>query len=190
MSQPLDCPQPWWIRRSRHLALQVCGWEAVGVCVGGGWGLSVVGARQQQPVCTHQDPTLPAIMAHCGAYACQPQDHQHSATQTISPCRGDDGVYNLPPCQPAAAPLLPCTAHTQPGHAATHLPESCSFWGLGITQVEDMAAAEAALQAHGIPYDKFPIPGVAGPGQLFFFDPDGNGLELGDYWAVAAALGQ
>jgi catechol 2,3-dioxygenase-like lactoylglutathione lyase family enzyme len=40
------------------------------------------------------------------------------------------------------------------------------------------AEAEAVLLSHGIPCTRFVVPGGSETTQLFFFDPDGNGVEL------------
>eukprot|EP00877_Chromochloris_zofingiensis_P006569 jgi/Chrzof1/2165/Cz11g04200.t1 len=54
-------------------------------------------------------------------------------------------------------------------------------------QVDDLIAAEHVLQQRGIDYDKFIVPG-SGAYQIFFCDPEGNGIEIGDYHPIVASL--
>ena len=49
-------------------------------------------------------------------------------------------------------------------------------------KVEDIAAAEATLKEHGVVYDSAVVPDTEPPVvQLFMFDCDGNGVELGNF---------
>ena len=49
-------------------------------------------------------------------------------------------------------------------------------------RVLDIAAAEAALKAHGVEYGSATVPNTEPPVvQLFLFDCDGNGVELGNF---------
>lgn len=51
-------------------------------------------------------------------------------------------------------------------------------------QVNDLAEAEKRLIAHAVHFTKYFIPGTnPRKYQLFFFDPDHNGIELGNYMA-------
>ncbi|PRW20252.1 lactoylglutathione lyase [Chlorella sorokiniana] len=47
-------------------------------------------------------------------------------------------------------------------------------------EVEDFEQAEQALRRHGVEYSRFVLPDVDMK-QLFCFDPEGNGIELGQY---------
>ncbi|KAI7839499.1 hypothetical protein COHA_006766 [Chlorella ohadii] len=47
-------------------------------------------------------------------------------------------------------------------------------------EVEDFEAAERSLRRHGVEYSRFLLPDVD-MRQLFLFDPEGNGVELGQY---------
>ena len=49
-------------------------------------------------------------------------------------------------------------------------------------KVEDIAAAEKTLKEHGVVYDSAVVPDTEPPVvQLFMFDCDGNGVELGNF---------
>lgn len=55
-------------------------------------------------------------------------------------------------------------------------------------EVQDIAAMEERLVFFGIEYTKAKVPGTEAA-QLFFYDPEGNGVEVGcDYDTVADAL--
>ncbi len=45
-------------------------------------------------------------------------------------------------------------------------------------EVADLAAAAAQLHKHGVPIAGGPLPRGDGPVQLYFYDPDGNYIEL------------
>eukprot|EP01026_Neomeris_dumetosa_P047636 TRINITY_DN4098_c0_g1_i2.p4 TRINITY_DN4098_c0_g1~~TRINITY_DN4098_c0_g1_i2.p4 ORF type:complete len:111 (-),score=14.09 TRINITY_DN4098_c0_g1_i2:443-775(-) len=51
-------------------------------------------------------------------------------------------------------------------------------------EVADINEAESLLQEWGIDYDKFEVPGYEDCKQLFFFDPDGHGVEIGNFAAL------
>eukprot|EP01024_Parvocaulis_polyphysoides_P035679 TRINITY_DN31678_c0_g2_i1.p2 TRINITY_DN31678_c0_g2~~TRINITY_DN31678_c0_g2_i1.p2 ORF type:complete len:215 (-),score=23.92 TRINITY_DN31678_c0_g2_i1:225-869(-) len=51
-------------------------------------------------------------------------------------------------------------------------------------EVTDVELAEQKLQDLGIDYDKFVIPGNEDCKQLFFYDPDGHGVEIGNYYVM------
>jgi len=52
-------------------------------------------------------------------------------------------------------------------------------------QVADLAKAEQALNDLGVEYHKFIVPGTSAA-QIFMFDPDRNGIELGEGYAEIA----
>jgi hypothetical protein len=56
-------------------------------------------------------------------------------------------------------------------------------------EVGDLPAAEAQLRKWGITYNKFEVPGTD-QYQCFFFDPEGNGIEIGEYAPVEKMLQQ
>lgn len=43
-----------------------------------------------------------------------------------------------------------------------------------------MEEAEQALRAHGVEYSRHVLP-EAGVRQLFLYDPEGHGIEIGEY---------
>lgn len=45
-------------------------------------------------------------------------------------------------------------------------------------RTDDLAAFKARLDAHGVPYSDWRPPAVAGWRQIFFYDPDGNVVEV------------
>lgn len=47
-------------------------------------------------------------------------------------------------------------------------------------EVTDFDAAEKALRAHGVEYSRHVLPEI-GMRQLFFYDPEGHGVEIGQY---------
>jgi catechol 2,3-dioxygenase-like lactoylglutathione lyase family enzyme len=53
-------------------------------------------------------------------------------------------------------------------------------------QVTDLAKAEQHLNDLGVEYHKFTVPGT-NAAQIFLFDPDRNGVELGEGYAEIAA---
>jgi glyoxylase I family protein len=54
-------------------------------------------------------------------------------------------------------------------------------------QVSDLDTAEEALLQMGVEYHKFLVPGT-NCAQIFLYDPDGNGIELGSNYGEVAKL--
>jgi catechol 2,3-dioxygenase-like lactoylglutathione lyase family enzyme len=47
-------------------------------------------------------------------------------------------------------------------------------------EVSDFEAAEKALRSHGVEYSRHVLPEISMK-QLFFYDPEGHGIEIGVY---------
>ncbi|TPX44876.1 hypothetical protein SeMB42_g03362 [Synchytrium endobioticum] len=55
-------------------------------------------------------------------------------------------------------------------------------------RTEDLEAVMRLLQTRNIPYHLRVIPGYGGVRQLFFYDPDGNGIEFGEFAVLQPAF--
>lgn len=84
--------------------------------------------------------------------------------------------------------VLKCHAAKHSTHSMTKkISTVCITTSHDWLQVDDLIAAEHVLQQRGIDYDKFIVPG-SGAYQIFFCDPEGNGIEIGDYHPIVASL--
>lgn len=82
-------------------------------------------------------------------------------------------------------------AFVSDGHVQTHLAQRDVLAGFATGQIvnpvekghiayrtDDIGAFKAHLDAHGIPYSDWGERAVAGWHQIFFYDPDGNVIEV------------